>query len=386
MMSARLRKPDFNGRTAITMLAYVLLTASAPSQGQGLPQGLTTPRKFLAYDPNSVGCTAPADRQRVLAFAQDNRRQFMEGISYGLSQAAAQRNLRYEVTIADNDPAKMIEQLNVLSSRNVGAVVVAPVDPASLAPVMQRMMVDGTYIGAIVAPPATTLLNAPQYLTGRVLGDAAATYIREHLGGKANVVLLTHDSLQFLTPRFAAMRDALANLPDVNIVADISPATVDKQGGFDTMNTILLANPTVDVVLGADTVVLGALEALRKAQKDRPDQFLGGIDGEPEAIAEIKTGSSPYKMTVSLNSPVFAYALGQQAADWLDGKSIPKAMDILPSAITAQNIKSYEADLKNPAAVYEDDKRRDFYLRMYGNTCYSQHDQYVNFPWSSELE
>jgi ribose transport system substrate-binding protein len=218
-----------------------------------------------------------------------------------------------------------------------------------------------------------------------VLGDAAAAYIRDHLGGKGNVVLLTHDSIQFLTPRFVAMRDALASLPGVNIVADISPATVDKQGGFDTMNTILLANSTIDVVLGADTVVLGALEALRKAGKDRPDQFLGGIDGEPEAIAEIKTGSSPYKTSVSLNSPVFAYAMGQHAADWLEGKSVPKAIDILPSLITSENISSYEADLKDPAAVYEDENRRSVYLRMYGNTCYADRNEYVNFPWSSEI-
>ena len=34
---------------------------------------------------------------------------------------------------------------------------------------------------------ATTVLNAPQYLTGRVLGDTAAAYIRNRLGGKANV-------------------------------------------------------------------------------------------------------------------------------------------------------------------------------------------------------
>jgi ribose transport system substrate-binding protein len=181
------------------------------------------------------------------------------------------------------------------------------------------------------------------------------------------------------------MRDALAALPGVNIVADISPATVDKQGGFDTMNTILLANSTIDVVLGADTVVLGALDALRKAGKDRPDQFLGGIDGEPEAVAEIKAGSSPYKTSISLNSPVFAYAMGQHAADWLEGKSIPKAMDILPSVITSDNIASYEADLKDPAAVYDDANRRDAYLRMYGNTCYTEREYYVNFPWSSEL-
>ena len=99
------------------------------------------------------------------------------------------------------------------------------------------------------------------------------------------------------------------------------------------MRTILLADPDLDVVLGADSVVLGALKALRDAGKARPDQFLGGIDGEPAAIAEIKKGG-PYKASVSLASPVFGYAMGQHAADWLEGKSIPQAMDILPQVLT----------------------------------------------------
>lgn len=376
-------------RPAALLLACCCMaigSSAYPAAAQDIPQGITTPQQFPAFDPQAPGCTPPPDRQRVLAFAQDNRRQFMEGISHGLSLAARNRNLRYEITHADNDAEKSIEQIRALASAKVGAVVVAPVDPASIAPLLQQAMIDGTYIGTIVAPPATTLLNAPQYLTGRVLGDAAVAYIRDQLAGKANVVLLTHDSIQFLTPRFVAIRDALADLPGVNIVADISPATVDEQGGFDTMNTILLANSSIDVVLGADTVVLGALKALRRAGKDRPGQFLGGIDGEPEAVAEIKSGSSPYKTTVSLNSPVFAYAMGQHAADWLEGKSIPKAMDILPSVITADNVESYEADLNDPAAVYADDKRRAVYLNMYGNTCYTGRAEYVNFPWSSETK
>ena len=59
------------------------------------------------------------------------------------------------------------------------------------------------------------------------------------------------------------------------------------------MSTILQAHPDIDVVLGADTVVLGALAALEAAGKARPDQFLGGIDGEPEAVAEIKKATAP---------------------------------------------------------------------------------------------
>jgi ribose transport system substrate-binding protein len=167
------------------------------------------------------------------------------------------------------------------------------------------------------------------------------------------------------------------------IVADISPLTVNKEGGYTTMQTILLAHPEIDVVLGADTVVLGALAALRDAGKARNNQFLGGIDGEPEAVSEIKTGG-PYKASVSLASTIFGYALGQFGADWLEGKSVPQAMDILPSLLTRAQIAQYEADFADPAAVFADPKRRDTYLKMYGNICYETRERYLNFPWSSE--
>jgi len=182
------------------------------------------------------------------------------------------------------------------------------------------------------------------------------------------------------------MRDTLRAMPGVTIVADISPATVDKEGGHRTMKTILLAQPNIDVVLGADTVVLGALAALREAGKARADQFLGGIDGEQEAVVEIKKGDSPYKASISLASSIFGYAMGQQAADWLEGKSIPQAMDILPKALTSTNLADYEKDTANPGAVYSDPSRRALYLKMYGNICFDTRENYINFPWSSEAK
>jgi ribose transport system substrate-binding protein len=321
--------------------------------------------------------------EKVLTFAQDNEREFMQGVSRGLNQAAKDRGLSYQVALANNVGVRMIEQVKAARSARVGALVAAPVDAPSLKPSLQEMIWSGAYVGTVVPPPAISLLNAPQYLTGKVLGEAAAAYIKSRLNGRARVVLLTHDSLQFLAPRFAAMRDVFNDMPGVTVVADISPLTVNKQGGFAMMQTVMLAHPTIDVVLGADTVVLGALEALRQAGRARPDQFFGGIDGEPEAVAEIKAGG-PYKASVSLASPIFGYAMGQHAADWLEGKSIPQAMDILPIPLTAANIAQYEADMAQPGAVYADPARRAQYLRMYGNICYDTRDRYVNFPWSSE--
>jgi ribose transport system substrate-binding protein len=366
---------------ACAFVAVSLVTSGALAQG---PAGITAPRVLPQFNPDAPACAAPSGLQKVLAFAQDNEREFMNGVRRGLAAAAAKRGLDFRVMLASNDPTLMAHQVQALRASKTGAVVAAPVDPASLARSLQEVIWSGGYVGTVVPPPATTLLNAPQYLTGKVLGDAAAAYIKARLGGKAKVVILTHDSLQFLAPRFVAMRDALRDIPGATIVADISPTTVNKEGGYAMMQTIMLAHPDIDVVLGADTVVLGALAALRAAGKARPDQFLGGIDGEPEAVAEIKKGGGPYKASVSLASPVFGYAMGQHAADWLEGKSIPQAMDILPKALTAQNLAQYEVDLANPGDVYADPARRASYLKMYGNICYDTRDQYINFPWSSE--
>jgi ribose transport system substrate-binding protein len=139
------------------------------------------------------------------------------------------------------------------------------------------------------------------------------------------------------------------------------------------------------VVLGADTVVLGALAAARDAGAARPDQFFGGIDGEPAAVAELRTPGSPFKATVSLASPVFGYALGQFAADFLEGRHVPQAMDILPVALTPETLARYEADVADPGAVWANPARRDAYLRMYGDICFDSRNRYLNFPWSSEL-
>ena len=362
---------------ALALLVH--LTSSALGQAEGL----TTPVNLPPFE-NQPNCNAPAGREKSLVFAQDNHRQFMQGVSFGLSAAAHERGLSYSVMLAENDAARSLAQINSLQDRAVGGVVVAPVDAEAISPSLRRLIHNGVYVGTIVPPPAITLLNAPQYLTGRLLGEAAARHIRERLAGRANVVILSHDSLEFLAPRFVAMRDALRQVPGAIIVADISPVTVDHQGGLDMMNTILVANPHIDVVLGADTVVLGALTAMRAAGKARADQFFGGIDGEPEALAELRKPDSPFKTSISLSSPIFGYAMGHHAADWLEGKSIPQAMDILPRALTPETVEQYKEDGRNPGAVYHDPNRRRQYLAMYGNICFETRTNFINFPWSSE--
>ncbi len=367
----------------VWLCAALIVTSGLAYAQEGSP-GISVPTVLPAFDPNVPTCSPPPGLSHVLAYVQENDREFLQGVDHGLSLSAKDRSLDYRRLLIQNDTASAKRQIEDLRATKVGALVATSSDPAAISHSLQQVIWSGAYVGTIVPPPATLLLNAPQYQTGKVLTDAAIAYINKELGGKANIVLLTQDSMQYLSPRFKAMRDGLGALPYVNIIADITPQPVTEDGGFATMKSVLLANPDVDVVLGGDAVVLGALKALREAHKDRPNQFLGGIDGEPDAVAEIKKGDSPYKASVSLSSPVFGYAMGEFGADWLQGKSIPQAMDILPIALTRDNVAQYEADLKDPASVYNDKVRRGAYLKMYGNICYDTRNQYVNFPWSSE--
>jgi len=75
--------------------------------------------------------------------------------------------------------------------------------------------------------------------------------------------------------------------------------------------------------------------------------------------------------------------LGNWDADWLAGKSIPQAIDILPLALTRDNIAQYETDLVEPSPVFADQTRRAQYLKMCVNICYDTRNSYVHFPWSS---
>lgn len=374
----------FSCKVTISLaVAAVALVASLDGQ-PAAAAGITDETVLPSFDRKAPACEPPTGLQRELIFFQDNDRQFMEGVRFGLEQAARARNLAFSVNLAKNDAAQMVAGVDSAVAAHAGAIIAAPVDAIGLAPSLEAAINAGIYVGTVVPPPATTILNAPQYLTGERLALAASDYVTRELDGKANVVLLTHDSLQFLSPRFKAMRDVLGKLPGVTIVADISPATVNVEGGYETMKLILLAHPKVDVVLGADTVVLGALKALREAGVASPRQFLGGIDGEPGAVAEMKDSQSPYKVSVSLASPVFGYALGHYAADWLEGKSVPQAMDILPKVLTSENLARYEADLKDPASVFADPGKQTEYLKEYGNICAETRDQFLNFPWSSD--
>ena len=191
----------FSSWNLVVLLAFLSLNSVMVLADDNFP-GITQPIAFPAFDPNAPFCSAPPGLTNTLAYVQENEREFLQGVDYGLAMAAKDRGLAYRNVVVENDVAKAISEIDAFRRDKVGALVATSSNPTAVSSNLQQVIWSGAYVGTIVPPPATLLLNAPQYATGKALTDAAVTHIKSKLGGKATVVLLTQDMMQYLSPRF----------------------------------------------------------------------------------------------------------------------------------------------------------------------------------------
>ncbi len=367
-------------------------SASGGSEGGGSAQdagglgpGITTPTALAPYKPSAKVGEKP-DLSKVVAFAQDNAREFEQLIVKGLEMGAGDAGLEFKTADSNGDPQKQVQNMEQFLIQGVGALVTGPVEPEAQAPVMRKAIGEGVDMNAIVFGPATTQVNAPQYAGGKKLAEVAAEFIEAKLGSKADVVLFNEDSIESIRPRYQAMRDVLEAIPGVKIVADVEPEEIDTEHGFQTMTTILQKNPEVNVVLGADATVEGALAALEAENKDSEDQFLGGVDCENQALTYIAEGGA-YKACVGTEPAIFGYALARYDGDWLEGKCVPQGISVEPVAVTdAAEVAVYREDEEDPKTVFADPRLLSGYLGLYGNICYGSRKNYLAYTWNPDTE
>jgi ribose transport system substrate-binding protein len=148
------------------------------------------------------------------------------------------------------------------------------------------------------------------------------------------------------------------------------------------MNTILQAHPNVKVVLGSSGVIGGVFAAYdAKGMGQAKDVYLSSIAGADDALAQIRSGSA-YKATFNQASSLFAYAAGQFAADWMEGKSIPQGLTS-PGGMTEisspEVVDEWKADMDDTATTWK--TKRDKYCAFYGNVRYEDRENYWKEVW-----
>ena len=228
-----------------------------------------------------------------IAWANSSNAQFFIELGDSIEAAAHDRGLQYVTAIANNDSATNISQINSFLQTGIAALCIQPIDAAAQAIVMRQAINQGIDVLSLVTPPSTVQAVADQYAVGYAQGVAAANWVKQELGGKAQVIIFNLDTITVLIARDQGVRDGLkTGGPGIQIVEDIETPEETEQSAEQTMSTILQAHPDVNVILGTagDTYSMGALAALRSAGTDTSKMYLSGINGDSDALAEIEKG------------------------------------------------------------------------------------------------
>lgn len=344
-------------------------TAEAAAESTGPDPKTLQP--FVASD--TVG--EIPDLPRRIAWANTSDAEFFLAITNAIQLAAEDRDLEFITAIANDDSARNIEQINTFLQRGIAALCIQPLDANAQAPLMQQAIDQGIAVLSLVTPPSTTQAVADQYKVGNTQGLAAAKWITENLDGKAKVHYFNIDSIEVLIARHQGVLDGLKTAGEgVEIVSDIEAGAITNEAGFNTMNTVLQAHPDINVILGGDTLVLGALAAVEAAGRAGENIYMSGIDGDAQALNKIREGG-PYKASFAFAYPMMGYAWGQYAADWLEGKEIPLLQQFNAIELnSAETIDEFETAMANVRETWQE---ADKYFTNLGSISYATRENYL---------
>ena len=345
----------------------LLAGCSSTSAESGTASGALTPFKA------STGAGTPTGLPGRVAWAPTAESEFFLALGKGMQQAAAARGLDYVTASSGNDPGKHVEQMTAFLRRGVGAMAMQPLNPDADTPVLQRAIDMGVCTQGIITAPSTLQIAASQYQIGYDQGKAAADYVTAHLGGNAKVLYFNLDTVApALKVRHSGV---LAGLKTggggIQLVGDLTVADISTTSGFNTMMSALQAHRDIKVVLGGDTIVVGAYKALKESGKLRDDMFLSGVDGDKDALSLLKLGGA-YKLSIAFAWKLMGFGLGQFGADWIEGKQVPRV--IVAKGVhldSASAVATFEAASADPASVFADRARYENYLPLYGNVSHA---------------
>lgn len=262
-------------------------------------------------------------------------------LTKGMQARADELGIKLTIHDGKSDPASQVSAIENFVVQKMSAILVSPIDPKSLEPMVAQTK-DAKIPMISVAqgvPGSDAFLGLNEHEYGLSIGRIAGQYIVDHMGGKAEVAILTYPELAPIIDRAKGISDGiLEKAPGAKVVAEQSAAT--PENGAAAIEAIMQAHPNVRVVAGInDAGILGAYEALAGMGVDTKEFALFGLDATPEALAKMREGGM-YKATVdiapfeagkaAINLAVQVIKTGP-VPEMIVQKMVPVTLDTLPA-------------------------------------------------------
>ncbi|WP_170308770.1 sugar ABC transporter substrate-binding protein [Pseudonocardia hierapolitana] len=243
----------------------------------------------------------------------------------GAQEEADRRGYDLLTSSANMDAGAQVDELNTWISQRIAGVIVAPVDTAGMAPIVQKAKTNDVRFLAYAAksvPGADGSVIFANREGGELVGAAAGEWVNAQLGGRAKVALLTDYDQETGKDRIDGAVEALrAAAPDIEVVATQEGLFADET--LPIFQSMLQAHPDINVVFCmADDGCVGAEKAFLQtnpSEERKRLMYMAGWDGTLPVLEQIATGSSVIRATAVLDLVAIGRASIAATVDAVEG-------------------------------------------------------------------
>ena len=258
-----------------------------------------------------------------------------------IDEAGAYPNVEIISTDANGDAAKLNSDIEDLIAKKVDGVIISGAWLEQLPAALDSLKKAG--IPAVLVDRQwkenyTSYVGPENFKIGQQDGQ----YIVDRLNGKGTVVVLKGgpaDNSIGLN-RTNGMLDILGKVSGITVINAPDFGGWSEDGGLKQMENLLAANSKIDAVFCEnDSMCLGAQRAIADAKRTS-EMFLCGVDGQKEALVQIKNQSN-YACTCLNNSDQIGRAGFNRMMAILAGATPPKDTYLPSPLITLDNVIKY---------------------------------------------
>lgn len=252
---------------------------------------------------------------------------FFVTLTEGAKKAASEKNVELVVVDAGDDAAKQTSDIEDLVSRNVGVLIVNPVDSDAVAPAVKSAMSQGIKVIAVDRGVNGVDVDC-QIASDNVAGARMATeYLMELVGEGAKVAELQG------VPGASATIDrgeGFHQVADKSLqVAASQTANFNRSEGMTVMENILQSDGAIKGVFAHnDEMALGAVEAVAASGKDIKIVGFDATDDAQKAVKDGKMAATVAQKPDKMGETAIETAVKIMAGETVD-KSIPVEVELI---------------------------------------------------------
>ena len=252
---------------------------------------------------------------------------FFVTLTEGARKAATENNVELVVVDAGDDAAKQTSDIEDLVSRNVGVLIVNPVDSDAVAPAVKSAMSQGIKVIAVDRGVNGVDVDC-QIASDNVAGARMATeYLMELVGEGAKVAELQG------VPGASATIDrgeGFHQVADKSLqVAASQTANFNRAEGMTVMENILQSDGTIKGVFAHnDEMALGAVEAVAASGKDIKIVGFDATDDAQKAVKDGKMAATVAQKPDKMGETAIGTAVKIMAGETVE-KSIPVEVELI---------------------------------------------------------